>query len=247
MSCDERTRLGFLFNELDEQERTKFDDHLLDCELCWRAITEDRKGRSSIEDLREAVPPGLADRIRLAIETAPQSSRRVGVVRIDRAVVPVQRLRRPARHVVEAVAAVALVGALLVTLPGWLTSRPTPVSSLGITSAVVKLAGGLPSKVSGEPVAHPSPMNPPIAMTLDGVKLTLTYYRVGFAEALVAKSEQPFGMPMAGHEVANGRAWVAKIDGLSVYCANGTRSVAIVTSMSLGDATNLANYLRLPT
>jgi hypothetical protein len=243
MNCDERTVLVFLFNELDQQERAKFDEHLLACERCWRAITEDRIGRSSIEDLREVVPPGLADRIRLAIETAPQSSRRVGANRIDRAAVP----RGLARRAGAITAAVALVVALVVALPTWLSNRPTPVSSLDITNAVVKLAGGLPSKVSGAPVTHPSPMNAPIAMTLDGVKLSLTYYRVGFGEALVARSDQPFGMPMVGHEVAGGRAWVARIDGLSVYCANGTRSVAIVTSMTLSDATNLADYLRIPT
>jgi len=84
-------------------------------------------------------------------------------------------------------------------------------------------------------------------MTVDGVKLSLTYYRVGSGEALVARSERPFGMPMAGREIAGGRAWVARIDGLTVYCANGARSVAIVTSTTFRDATSLASYLQIPT
>lgn len=247
MNCDERTRLEFLFNELDDLERTKFDEHLITCERCWRAISEDRRGRSSIEDLREAVPLGLADRIRLAIETAPHSARRSGAIRFDPSGPAPVLLRRPAKPAGVALAAGALIVALLVALPGWLASRPAPVSNLGITSAVIKLAGGLPSKISGSPVTHPLPMNTPIAVTLDGVKLSLTYFRVGSGEALVARSEQPFGMPMTGHEVAGGGAWVARINGLSVYCANGPRSVAIVTSMTLGDATNLAAYLRIPT
>lgn len=248
MSCDERTVIAFLFNELGKQERAEFDDHLLVCESCWQAVTEDRSGRSYTEDLGEPAPLGLADRIRLAIETAPKSScwdegTRIGGSGVARMLA----LRSRVWLAAGTVLAVVVVATLTVTLSGQLWSRPPTAPSLGITSAVVELAGGLPPNVSEAPTTRPSPMDVPVVMTLDGAQLTLTYYRVGSGEALVARSERPFGMPMGGRELAGGRAWVALIKGQTVYCANGARSVAIVTPLTLRDAMNLASYLRIPT
>jgi hypothetical protein len=67
VTCSEERLIVFLAGELSAEEEREFDEHLLECESCWRAVQADRMGRLAAEQLREPAPPGLADRISLAI------------------------------------------------------------------------------------------------------------------------------------------------------------------------------------
>ena len=60
----------FLAGALDPAAAWRWDEHLLECEQCWRAVQEDRDGRRAAEFLRQPAPPGLADRVALAVEVA---------------------------------------------------------------------------------------------------------------------------------------------------------------------------------
>lgn len=67
MTC-EPSRIGaFLAGELAPDEASLVDIHLVSCETCWQAVTEDRTGRSAATLLQETPPGALEDRIRLAI------------------------------------------------------------------------------------------------------------------------------------------------------------------------------------
>ena len=69
MICPDEERIGALVaGELSVEEADALDEHLLSCEECWRAVQEDRAGRLAADLLREAAPPGLADRVVAAIE-----------------------------------------------------------------------------------------------------------------------------------------------------------------------------------
>jgi len=61
---------AFLAGDLDPGAARECDEHLLDCERCWRAVREDRAGRQAAELLREFAPRGLADRVAFAVEVA---------------------------------------------------------------------------------------------------------------------------------------------------------------------------------
>src|SRR5262249_58127194 len=61
---------GFLAGELDPVDARRWDEHLLECERCWRAVREDRAGRRAAQLLRQPAPPGLADRVAFAVEVA---------------------------------------------------------------------------------------------------------------------------------------------------------------------------------
>ena len=67
---DHRLLAGFLAGELGPADARRWDEHLLECEQCWRAVREDRAGRQAAELLRRPAPAGLADRVAFAVEVA---------------------------------------------------------------------------------------------------------------------------------------------------------------------------------
>src|SRR5690349_7250627 len=70
MDSHDRMLAGFLAGELDPAGARRWDEHLLECERCWRAVREDRAGRQAAAVLRQPAPPGLADRVAFAVEVA---------------------------------------------------------------------------------------------------------------------------------------------------------------------------------
>src|SRR5262245_55928060 len=70
MDRHDRVLAAFLGGELDPAEARRWDEHLLECERCWRAVREDRAGRQAAQVLRQPAPPGLADRVAFAVEMA---------------------------------------------------------------------------------------------------------------------------------------------------------------------------------
>src|SRR5260370_6964520 len=70
MDSHDRLLSRFLAGDLDAAAARHCDEHLLECEQCWRAVREDRAGRQAAELLRQPAPAGLADRVRFAVELA---------------------------------------------------------------------------------------------------------------------------------------------------------------------------------
>jgi hypothetical protein len=232
MICDEDRVLGFLFEDLEESERTAFDEHLLGCERCWTAVIEDRRGRALAEALREPAPAGLADRVRLAGETR-------------RRAVPLAPSRQ--RQVALLAGAASLVAVVLVGVVLAVVSTPARISNMAATTAAVRLGSALPDHFAGPPMAHPEQMAPASTMTVGGVQLTVTYFRVDSGEAILAHSSQPFAMPAGATRIAGGAAWTAEMGGMAIYCDEVSPAAVVVTPMPAGAATELAAYLGMPT
>src|SRR5260370_5639619 len=68
MDGHERMLAAFLAGDLGRDEARRWDEHLLQCERCWRAVREDRVGRPAAAVLRRPAPPGLAHRGAFAVE-----------------------------------------------------------------------------------------------------------------------------------------------------------------------------------
>ena len=51
MSCNEDRVIAFLAGELSDDDERRFDEHLLQCEECWRAVQADRAARFALEKL----------------------------------------------------------------------------------------------------------------------------------------------------------------------------------------------------
>src|ERR671930_1421849 len=71
MTDHELPLVAFLAGDLEPTTARAVDEHLLSCDQCWLAAREDRAGRALAGLLREPTDPGLADRIRLAVDLAP--------------------------------------------------------------------------------------------------------------------------------------------------------------------------------
>src|SRR5258708_27573000 len=152
---DHRLLAAFLAGELDPAAARRWDEHLLECEQCWRAGREDRAGRQAAQVLREPAPPGLADRVAFAVEVA--AAGRGAVQALSR---PHGRSRRPGRHGRRlrwrlAVAG-ALAASLVITLVPALLLGGRPIRSVPkAVAAGARFAPAIP------PPAPPPPAPPP--------------------------------------------------------------------------------------
>jgi hypothetical protein len=72
----ERNAAEYVSGELGRAAVRWLEAHLLDCEDCWREVLLGRVGRAVAEDAREAVPVGLRDRVRAAVQLTGGSERR---------------------------------------------------------------------------------------------------------------------------------------------------------------------------
>jgi hypothetical protein len=67
VTCPEQRVVAFLASELSDEDERRFDEHLLVCEQCWRAVQADRAARLALEQLRQPAPAGLRDRVTLSV------------------------------------------------------------------------------------------------------------------------------------------------------------------------------------
>jgi hypothetical protein len=218
--------IAFLGGELDAAEAARFDAHLLDCDSCWQAVTEDRLGRVAVERLRDTAPPGLTDRIRFAVELARP---------------PAARQRRA---LVQLLAAVAVLAALLL-VPGLTHRHQTDPPTV---AAVVQLARYMPrsTEVPGE--SKPVPLGAPLELRAGGHRLSVQYYRVRGHEIVIATSDRAFAMPVDGRNVTPGRgmAWLAQRGPIGLYCPEKAHTVLIAAAMPAAELHGLDSQLPLP-
>src|SRR5215470_11553709 len=132
-SHDRHDRLltAFLAGDLDPADARRWDEHLLECERCWRA--------------------GLEDRAAFAVEVA--AAARTGAQRQSR---PSARSRQPGRHSrrlywrlagAGLLAAGAAVTLLMVLLPGGHQVGSVPAA----VAAVARYAQAIPSPARDQP------------------------------------------------------------------------------------------------
>jgi hypothetical protein len=238
MTCSEDRVIAFLAGELSDEDERRFDQHLLECENCWRAVQADRAARFALEKLREPAPAGLRDRVTLAIGRADPEAHPVKAPQrsIDRS------LRQAmARPVVRLVAAASLLIALAAGSLAWLEGnggRADPPQVAAV--AAMMTPGSSPAKAlrSGE---H---------MVIAGQELAVRAYVMGGKETIVATSSQPFSVPHSSHVLsgASPTAWMATRGRLSMYGVNrpgGKQSMFLVSVMPIAELPEVAAHLGL--
>jgi len=229
---------AYLAGDLDPGSARRWDEHLLECDRCWRAVREDRAGRQAAELLRQPAPAGLADQVRFAVELAAAgtTSRRQ----------PRHRARLRWRRLASAgTLALSLAVALLVLLsPGGPASMPASVA------AVARYAEAMPPPAPqhepgpGQPVA-PVEVGHPVTITAGGQQIVVRTWRLSGTEAVVAVSDRPFPMPSGAQSASGGgMAWSARAGKLSLYCLNGKTSELVAAPVPAAELAALA--ARLP-
>jgi hypothetical protein len=210
---------AFVAGELSRGEAGRWDRHLLECELCWRAIREDRDARQAVETLRVPAPPGLADKVRFTVEVA--SAARISTPGSD----PGRRSRRVLLAAGGAAAVLAIMAGLM--LPGRLAAghRARQARVPAAVAAVARYAGALPARPG---IAVPRRRAEPVLVHQadivlhGGTRIVLTTWRIGTVEAVVATSARFFPMPPGARGIAGrGMAWSARLGTLNLYCVNG--------------------------
>jgi hypothetical protein len=234
----DRHLAAFLAGELDPAEARRWDEHLLECERCWRAVREDRAGRQAAQLVRQPAPDGLADRVTFAVEVA--AADRTAEQRPSR-----PPGRRPRWWLAGAgVLAAGAVVTLLVALParGHQAGRePAAVA------AVVRYARAIPP-VSGEQAQRGGPVEVgrPVTVAAGGQRIVLRRWRLGGTDAVVAVSDHPFPMPAHARGVpGRGMAWSTRLGGLGLYCLNGRTSELVAAPVPAAELAALAARLPL--
>ena len=248
MDSHDQLLAAFLAGDLDPADAQRWDEHLLQCERCWRAVREDRAGRQAAQVLRQPAPPGLADRVAFAVEMA------AGVpAAAQRQARPPARARgrgrrgRRLRWRLAGAGAVAagLVATLLVALlPGGRQAGRVPAA----VAAVARYAQAIPPPSGEQRPRHAAPVQVgrPVTVMAGGQRIVLRTWRLGGTEAVVAVSGHPFPMPARARGVSGpGMAWSARLGRLSLYCLNGRPSELVAAPVPAAELAALAARLPL--
>jgi len=251
MDSHDRLLSAFLAGDLAPDEALRWDEHLLACELCWRAVREDRAGRQAARLLRQPAPPGLADRVAFAVEVA--AGARAASRRTTHAPGHAKRLGhrgRGSRWRLAAAAALAVAAAvtLILALPSGghqAGSVPAAVAAVARYARAIQPPGARQRSYSGWPAA-PVRVGRPVTMRAGGQRIVVRTWRVGRTEAVVAVSGRPFPMPGSGHGIpGRGMAWSARLGPLSLYCVNGRTSELVAAPVPVAELAALAARLPL--
>ena len=230
---------AFLAGDLGPADARSFDEHLLECEACWRAVSENRAGHLAAQVLREPVPPYLADRVAFAVEVAASGPRS------GPALAP-NRLRW--RLAAGGAVALGVLVMLLVLLPGVRETPATPAAVQAVAEYAQAIAppSGPARGQTGGPQASPVEVGKPVSMTVGGQRIVLRTWRLGSTEAVVAVSKQPFPTP-AGATAASGApmAWSARLGMVGLYCINGRTSELVAAPVPAAELPSLAARLPL--
>jgi len=250
MDSHDRLLTAFLAGKLDRAQARRWDEHLLECERCWRAVREDRAGRQAAQMLRQPAPTGLADRVAFAVEMAADG----GPAARPRSR-QVVRTRRPGRHGrrlrwrlagAGMLAAGVAITLTLILLPGGHQAGGVPAA----VAAVARYAQAIPSPAGVQRSdsggrAAPVEVGRPVTVAAGGQRIVLRTWRLGGAEAVVAVSDHPFPMPGRAQRVTSGgMAWSARLGRLGLYCLNGRTSELVAAPVPAAELAALA--ARLP-
>jgi anti-sigma factor RsiW len=250
MDGHDRLLAAFLAGDLDPAETRRFDEHLLECEGCWRAVREDRDGRLAAGLLRRPTPAGLAERIRFAVEVAaaagPAAQRQAG---------PGSRSRRWARVYARprgrwlaaagAVAARLALTVMALVLPGGRAGVPAAVAAVARYAEAIPAPAGQPQPQSDHRAA-PVEVGRPVTITAGGQRIVVRTWRLDGVEAVVAVSGQPFPMPPgAAGASGGGMAWSARLGKLGLYCINGRQPELVAAPVPAAELAGLVSRLPL--
>lgn len=271
MTCPDDERLGALVaGELSASEAAALDEHLLSCEECWRAVQEDRRGRLAVDLLREAGPPGLADRVAAVIGLGTDQQETLVGLEPDTAKAVSEDCGRDEPGTGRPGRAGPFHRAVASPAGGWVsaarrhrlrTSLAAVLASGGLTAGLVAAFAsgggpGDPAQVAAVVVmashagATGAPTAAPRHLMVEGQEIDVHSSRVDGRLVEVATSARQFPMPSTSHVVAGSsqHAWMASRGSLSMYCVNrppGQQSMLLVAGMPAAELPQVAAELHL--
>jgi hypothetical protein len=241
VTCPEERVFSFLAGELSPDEERRFDEHLLGCEGCWRAVQADRSARLALEKLREPAPAGLQGRVALSVALAA-SEADGGTAGVGRKGAHSFMRRAMATRRLRLVAAASLLVVVAAGSFGWLAVPRAGAPEPAQVAAVVDMMtpGSTPTTAlrAGE---H---------LVIGGQRLVVRAYELEGTEEILATSARPFAVPPTSHLLTGSspKAWMATKGRLSMYGVNrqtGGESMFLVAAMPMAEMPQLAARLNL--
>lgn len=215
MSHDpERDAAAFLGGAMSRRHKRAFEEHIVECEDCWREVDTGRRGRTVAESGRELAPQSLRERVRATVETVPSRPHRWRW-----------------RHMTGLFLAVLLAGAVAVSLPRITDDRQPQV----IDVVLADFEGGGEFELTASPrlPRHLGDLRLADARSgrVDGMDYVVHYYEDPAGhEVAVYQSDAPFPAAAGADHAAGGRTWTADAGDLRLFCADRP-----VPSLVVGD------------
>jgi anti-sigma factor RsiW len=244
--CPEERLVAFLAGELAPEQERSFDEHLLGCEQCWRAVQADRAARLALEQLRQPAPTGLQGRVAASVALAAAEARN-GPVVVGRH--PISQYRAPSflrraatRPHVRLVAAACLLAAVAAGSFGWLAaSRRAAPEPAQVAAVVAMMTPGSAPTTALRAGEH---------LVIAGQHLVVRAYQLEGTEEIVASSARPFPVPSTSHLLSgpSPQAWMATKGHLSMYGVNRRgpgESMFVVAAMPMAEMPQMAARLGL--
>ena len=198
----ERDAAAFLGGAMSQRRRRRYEQHVLECEECWREVESSRRGRALAESGRELAPQFLRERVRAAVGTAAPRPRRV------------QRIA-PVLAVTLALAIAA--GAML---PGLFRDQPAVISAV-----LQDFEGRAKIGASADPqlprVLGDLRLTDVRAGSADGVSLVVhTYEDLAGHIVAIYQAEESFPVAEGAAHDPLATTWSISIDGTKLFCAD---------------------------
>ncbi len=208
----ERTAAAYLAGNLSRRRKRLFEEHILECEDCWREVEAGRRGRAVAEAARELAPQSLRERVRASVaslesESIPRSWPRltvlVSVAVVALVVFALGQLRSSQPEAIDAILA-SFEGNERIGAPEDAT-LPDRIGDLDLSSVTV-----------GE---------------IDGMEVVVHSYEDPAGHRVdVYQSSEPFPVAAGAEHSSDGQTWRANSDGLVLFCADDP-----IPSLVVGD------------
>jgi AcrR family transcriptional regulator len=198
----------YLAGILDAAQRGRFEEHLLECEECWREVRTAHRGRALGESLREVAPQPLRERVRASVAAASRLDRR--------------RRRRPklAAAVVAAMVLALVAGGILAgTRPG---DQPAVIAAAVASYRTGGLEGSVPSRARPSlPQAGGLRWRGARQGRLAGLPVVAHDYRdAAGRELTLLLADRSFPEAVGAWHPPGAAIWVAEVEGVAVLCAD---------------------------
>jgi hypothetical protein len=198
----ERDAAAFLGGAMSQWRRRRFEQHVLDCEECWREVETGRRGRALAESGRELAPQFLRERVRAAIGTgSPSPGRLRGIALI--VAIPI---------------AIAIAAGMW--LPNLFRDQPPVISAVledfrgdveigsRVTPQLPEVLGDL--RLTGTRAGR-----------VDGMNVIVhTYEDLAGHTVSVYQAEESFPVADGAEHDALGTTWSISINGTKLFCAD---------------------------
>lgn len=208
----ERSSAAYLAGEMSRRKRRTFEEHILECEDCWREVDLARTGRSFAESGRELLPQPLRERIRAAVASLdPPRRGRFGRWRFGMALFMAMAL--------------GALGVVWGTVDG---DQPPAIEALvsdfrGDPALTSNAAPRLPRRIGDLRLQRVR------AGTVDGIDVTVhTYLDPAGHEVAVYHADRTFPVAEGAEHAPGGATWTAEFDGIVLFCSDHPQPSLVV-------------------